>query len=461
MSISAPFIRRPIATSLLMAAILLIGIAAYPLLPVAPLPQVDFPTIQVSAQLPGASPETMASAVTQPLERQFAQINALTQMTSSSTQGNSSITLQFDLSRNIDAAAQDVQTAINAASGQLPSDLPSQPTYRKVNPSDSPILVLALTSDTMPLTEVDDTAENILSQNISQISGVSQVLIQGQQKPAIRIQLDPAKVAALGLSLEDVRNVLVQATTDSPKGSIDTPARSFAIYDNDQLLEAGPWNDVIVTYKNGAPVHLSDIGRAISGPENTKLAAWANGQRAILLSVYKVPGANVIQAVGLVKAALPRLEASVPPGMKIQILTDRTQTIRASVKDVQFTLLLTITLVVLVIFLFLRGIWTTVIPSIAVPLALLGTFAVMYGLGYSLDNLSLMALTIAVGFVVDDAIVMIENIQRHLEEGLDPMQAALKGAGEIGFTVVSISLSLIAVFIPLLLMGGIVGRLFR
>jgi hydrophobe/amphiphile efflux-1 (HAE1) family protein len=461
MSISAPFIKRPIATSLLMAAILLIGIAAYPLLPVAPLPQVDFPTIQVSAALPGASPETMASAVTQPLERQFAQINGVTQMTSSSTLGNTSITLQFDLSRNIDAAAQDVQTAINAASGQLPTDLPSQPTYRKVNPADSPVLMLMVSSDTLPLTQVDDYAENILSQAISQISGVSQVTIFGQQKPAVRIQLDPAKMAALGLSLEDVRSALATATTDSPKGTIDGATRTFTIYDNDQLLEAGPWNDVVLAYKNGAPVRVSDIGRAVDAAENDRLAAWANDHRAIVLPIYKVPGANVIATVDQIKAALPRLEAALPPSMKVQILVDRTETIRAAVSDVQFTLMLTIALVVMVIFLFLRSLWPTVIPGIAVPLSLVGTFAVMYGLGYSLDNLSLMALTIAVGFVVDDAIVMIENIHRHMEDGLSPMEAAFKGAAEIGFTVLSISFSLIAVFTPLLLMGGIVGNLFR
>src|SRR5579862_2238097 len=461
MSISAPFIKRPIATSLLMAAILLVGIAAYPFLPVAPLPQVDFPTIQVSAQLPGASPETIASSVTQPLERQFAEINGVSQMTSSSTLRNSSITLQFDLSRNIDAAAQDVQTAINAASGQLPTDLPSQPTYRKVNPADSPILIVAVTSDAMPLTEVDDYAENILSQNISQIAGVSQVGIFGQQKPSVRVQIDPAKVAALGMSLEDVRNVLTEATTDSPKGTIDGAARTFAIYDNDQLLQAAPWNNVVIAYKNGAPVRVRDIGRAVDGPENMKLAAWANGKRAILLPIFKLPGANVIDTIGRIKAALPRLEAAIPRSVNVQIISDRTQTIRASVSDVQFTLVLTIALVVMVIFLFLRSLWTTVIPAITVPLALVGTFSIMYVLGYSLDNLSLMALTIAVGFVVDDAIVMIENIHRHIEAGLAPMEAAFKGAGDIGFTILSISFSLIAVFIPLLLMGGIVGRLFR
>ena len=461
MSISAPFILRPIATSLLMAAILLVGAAAYPLLPIAPLPQVDFPTIQVSAQLPGASPETMASAVTQPLERQFGQIPGVTQMTSSSTLGSSSITIQFDLARNIDGAAQDVQTAINAAGGQLPTNLPSPPSYRKVNPADSPILVLAATSDALPLTQVDDYVENVLAQHLSQITGVGLVTIGGQQKPSVRIQLDPAKVASLGLSLEDVRSVLMSATTDSPKGTIDGSTRSFTIYDNDQELEAAPWNNVIIAYSNGAPVRIRDVGRAVDAAENSKSAAFSNDKRAIMLAVFKLPSANVIGTVDLVKASLARLQDAIPASIKINVLSDRTQTIRASVTDVKFTLMLTIALVVMVIFIFLRSLWATAIPSIAVPLALVGTFAVMYAAGYSLDNLSLMALTIAVGFVVDDAIVMQENIYRHIENGLSPMEAAYKGAGEIGFTILSISFSLIAVFIPLLLMGGIVGRLFR
>ena len=461
MSISNAFIERPIATSLLMVGILLVGAAAYPLLPVAPLPQVDFPTIQVTAQLPGASPETMASSVTQPLERQFGQIPGVTQMTSSSTLGNSAITVQFDLARNIDGAAQDILMSINAAAGQLPKNLPSPPTYRKVNPADAPILVLALTSDALPLTEVDDYAENVLAQHISQISGVAWVEIAGQQKPAVRIQVDPVKVASLGLSLEDLRAVIINATTDSAKGTIDGRLRTFTIYDNDQELKAAPWNDVIIAYNSGAPVRIRDIGRAVDAPENVRLASFANGKQAILLPIFKQPGANVIQTVDSVKAALPQLQAAIPPAVKIDILSDRTQTIRASVADVQFTLMLTISLVVMVIFLFLRSLWATVIPSVAVPLALVGTFALMYALGYSLDNLSLMALTIAVGFVVDDAIVMLENIHRHIEDGLSPMEAAIKGAGEIGFTIVSISLSLVAVFIPLLLMGGIIGRLFR
>jgi hydrophobe/amphiphile efflux-1 (HAE1) family protein len=461
MSISAPFIKRPIATSLLMAGILFVGAAAYPLLPVAPLPQVDFPTIQVTTQLPGADPVTMASSVTAPLERQFAEIPGVTQMTSSSVLGISSITVQFDLNRDIDAAAGDIQAAINAAGGQLPKNLPSPPSYRKVNPADSPILIFAVHSDSLPITTVDDYAENILVQNISQIPGVAQVNIGGQQKPAVRIQVDPQKLAAMGIGLEDMRAAITNLTTDSPKGSIDGATRTFTIYDNDQVLSAGPWNDAIIAYKNGAPVRVRDIGRAIEGPERSKLAAWSNNQRAVILAVLKQPGANVINTVNRIKAVLPQLQAAIPPAVKVDIVSDRTTTIRASVSDVQFTLMLTIALVVMVIFLFLRSLSATVIPSITVPLALVGTCALMYLAGFSLDNLSLMGLSIAVGFVVDDAIVMLENIQRHIEEGLGPLQAALKGSGEIGFTILSISLSLVAVFIPLLLMGGIVGRIFR
>jgi len=461
MSISTPFIRRPVATSLLMAAFLLVGIAAYPFLPVAPLPRVDFPTIVVYGKFPGASPETMAATVAQPLEYQLAQIPGVSQMTSISVQGGAQITIQFDLDRDIDAAAGDVQAAINAAGGQLPKALPSPPTYRKVNPSDRPVLILSLTSDALPIIDVDDYADSILSQQISQIDGVSQVVIGGEQKRSVRVQVDPAKLAAMGLTLEDVRATLVNATVNSPKGSIDGPTRALAIYDNDQLTRAAEYDNVILSYRNGAAVRVRDIGRAIDGPENAKLQGWHNNKRAILLLVYKQPGANVIDTVERVKAALPRLEASIPPAVKVGVIADRTLTIRESVNHVQFTLILSICLVVMVIFLFLRNVWATVIPSITVPVALVCTFAVMYLLGYSLDNLSLMALTIAVGFVVDDAIVMLENIYRHIEEGMKPMEAALKGAGEIGFTIVSISLSLIAVFIPLLLMGGIVGRLFR
>jgi hydrophobe/amphiphile efflux-1 (HAE1) family protein len=460
-SISTPFIKRPIATSLLMAGMFLVGAVAYPLLPVAPLPQVDFPTIQVSATLPGASPDTMASSVATPLETQLAQIAGVAQLTSTSVLGSTSVTVQFDLNRNIDAAATDVLGAINAASGQLPKTLPSAPTYRKVNPADSPVLLMAVYSPSMPLTQVDDAAETLLAQQMSQISGVSQVSVFGQQKPAVRVQIDPAKIASMGLSLEDIRATLATVTVDQPKGSFDGANQSFTIYNNDQLTMAKDYQDVILAYANGAPVRIRDVGQAIDGPENTRLASWQSGARGITLAVFRQPGANVIDVVNAVMAALPRLRATIPPAIDVKVISDRTQTIRASVSDVQFTLLLTIGLVVMVIFAFLRNFWATVIPSITVPVSLVGTCAVMYVLGYSLDNLSLMALTISVGFVVDDAIVMIENIVRHIEEGMKPMEAALKGAGEIGFTIVSISLSLIAVFIPLLLMGGIIGRLFH
>ncbi|MBY6263471.1 multidrug efflux RND transporter permease subunit [Azospirillum sp. 412522] len=461
MILSAPFIKRPIATALLMAGLMLAGIAAYPFLPVAPLPQVDFPTIQVSANLPGASPETMAATVAQPLERQLAQIAGVTQLTSTSVLGSTQVTVQFALDRSIDGAAQDVQTAINAAAGQLPKNLPSPPGYRKVNPADSPVLILAVHSDVLPITQVDEYADTILAQQISQIPGVAQVNIGGEQKPAVRIRIDPAKIAALGLSLEDVRGVIAGASVNAAKGSVDGAERSFTIYDDDQITAARPWNDVVVAYRNGAPVRIGDIGEAVEAPENDKLAGWQNGRRGVLLTVLKQPGANVIATVDRIKAELPRLTASIPPTVHTDIMSDRTQTIRASVADIQFTLALTIGLVVMVIFLFLRSVPATLIPAVTVPLSLAGTVGLMLLCGYSLDNLSLMALTIAVGFVVDDAIVMVENIHRHIEDGMAPMQAALRGAGEIGFTILSISLSLVAVFIPLLLMGGIVGRLFR
>ena len=461
MNMSAPFIRYPIATSLIMVGILFVGLIAFPKLPVAPLPQVDFPTIQVSASLPGASPETMASSVAQPLERQFAQIPSVSQMTSTSGLGVTTIAVQFDLDRNIDAAANDIQAAINAASAQLPQDLPAPPTYRKVNPADSPIMLLSVTSQSLPLTEVDDNADTKLAQQISQLDGVGQVSIGGEQKPAIRIQLDPAKLYARGLSLEEVRVPLAITTVNRPKGNVDGTTRSFTIYTNDQLTDANSWNDVIVAYRNGAPVRVRDIGEAVPGPEDAKKAAWATGKRGVFLIVYKQPGANVIDTVDAIKAELPRLRAAMPPAIHVEILSDRTQTIRASVGDVEVTLLLTIALVVGVIFVFLRNFWATVIPSVTVPLSLLGACGLMYVAGYSLDNLSLMALTISVGFVVDDAIVMLENIVRHIEDGKSSMDAAYKGSGEIGFTIMSISISLIAVFIPLLMMGGIIGRLFR
>jgi hydrophobe/amphiphile efflux-1 (HAE1) family protein len=460
-SISSPFIRYPIGTSLLMAGILFVGLVAFPLLPVAPLPQVDFPTIQVSATLPGGSPETMASSVAQPLERQLAQIPGVAQMTSTSSLGSTAITIQFDLNRNIDGAANDIQGAINAASGQLPKNLPSPPTYRKVNPADSPVMLLSATSDTVPLIQVSDAVDAQLAQQISQISGVAQVFIGGQQKPSIRVQIDPAKLVAKGLSLEDVRNQIAIITVDSPKGNIDGEKRAYTIYANDQLLDAKDWNDVVIAYRNGGPLRIRDVGRAIAGPEDMKQAAWADGKRGVFLVIFKQPGANVIDTVDRIKAQLPRLIAAIPPAIKIKIISDRTLTIRAAVEDVQITLLITIVLVIMVIFVFLRSVWATIIPSVTVPLALLGACALMWVCGYTLDNLSLMALTIAVGFVVDDAIVMLENITRYVEQGERPRAAAFRGASEIGFTIVSISVSLVAVLIPLLLMGGVIGRLFR
>lgn len=473
MSISSAFIKRPIGTSLLAAALLLIGLVAWPMLPVAPLPQVDFPTIQVTGRFPGASPETMAANVAQPLERQFSLIPGLTQMTSSSSLGLSQVTLQFDLDRNIDAAALDVQSAINSAGGQLPQNLPSPPSFRKINPADSSVLILGVQSKVLPLIQVNDYADNVLAQQISRISGVGLVNIFGVQKPAVRVQIDPTKLKAVGLSLEDVRGVIANTTVSQPTGTLDGDRQAFNVYTNDQLLKAAPWNDMVLAWRNGAPIRVRDVGVAVDGPENAKVAAWGyagkaahdgsdiSDGRAIMLAITKQPGANVIETVDRIQAALPKLKAAIPPSVTVNTLIDRTQTIRASVKDVEFTLLLSIALVVAVIFVFLRNLTVTVIPSLTVPLALLGTAAVMYVVGYSLDNLSLMALTIAVGFVVDDAIVMLENIYRHIEEGMSPMEAALKGSSEIGFTIISISVSLVAVFIPLLLMGGIVGRLFR
>jgi HAE1 family hydrophobic/amphiphilic exporter-1/multidrug efflux pump len=461
-SLSAPFIARPIATSLLTLGILMVGLVAYPLLPVAPLPDIEFPTIAVSSTYPGADPATMASSVATPLERQFSQIPGVTQLTSVSAFGLTQITIQFELTRNVDSAAQDVLAAINAASAQLPKNLPSAPTYRKVNPADAPIFVLAVSSDTLPITEVDDFADIVLAQQISQINGVAQVFIGGEQKPAVRVQLDPFRLAQLGMGLEEVRSVLTNATVNSPKGVFAGPHQTFTIYDNDQLLKAASYQDVIIAYHNGSPVRIRDVGTAIDAPENTQIGAWLdNGKPSIQLFIFKQPGVNVLDAVARVKAKLPQLRAAIPPSVDITILNDRTQTIRASVEDVQITMAITVVLVVLVIFVFLRSFWATVIPSVAVPMSLVGTCAVMYLLGYSLDNLSLMALTIAVGFVVDDAIVMLENIYRHVEDGMPVREASYKGAGEIGFTIISMSFSLIAVFIPVLLMGGIVGRLFR
>ena len=472
MSLSSPFIRRPVATTLIALAFLVVGVVGYFSLPVAALPAVDFPTLQVSATLPGASPETMASNVATPLERQFSLIAGVTELTSTSSLGSTSVTLQFDLTQNLDAAAQQVQSAINAASGQLPTNLPSSPTIRKVNPADAPIMILSLTSDALPLDQVDDYADVILSQQISRIDGVGLVNIGGQQKPAVRIRLDPRKIAALGLQIDNVRASLVAATTNAPKGSISGPTSALTVYANDQILNASDWSNVIVGYHNGAAVRVKDLGDAAASVENDQLGAWTysggetaghtpSGGKSILLIIYKQPGANVLDAVDRINAALPALRANIPPAIKINVLADRTQTIRASVKDVKVTLLITIVLVVAVIFLFLRNVRATLIPSAVIPLALLATTAVMLMLNFSLDNLSLMALTIAVGFVVDDAIVMLEVIWRRIEEGQAPFEAALAGAQEIGFTILTISISLIAVFTPLMFMGGVVGLLMR
>ena len=461
MSISAPFIERPIATSLLMAAIAFVGVAAFFRLPVAPLPQVDFPTVQISAELAGASPEVMASSVAAPLERSFGQISGISQMTSTSTLGSTQVVLQFDLDRNIDGAALDVQAAITSANRSLPDNLTNPPSYRKVNPADSPILILAVRSATRPVTEVSDVADNVLAQQISQIKGVSQVTIGGQQKPAIRIQIDPAKLSARGLTLEDARAVINASTANSPKGTVNGVRQSLTVSTNDQLTDIKDYNDVILAYRSGAPIRVRDVGQAIAGPENRYQAAWANDRRGVLLLVFKQPGANVIETVDAIQAALPKIRNVIPASIEVDTISDRTQTIRASVHDVEFTLILVIGLVVLVLLLFLRNLRVTAIGAIVVPLALLGAFAVMYACGFSLDNISLMALTIAVGFVVDDAIVVVENIYRYVEKGLPPLEAAMKGSSEIGFTVLSISISLVAVFIPLLLMGGVIGRLFR
>jgi HAE1 family hydrophobic/amphiphilic exporter-1 len=461
MNISEGFIRRPIATAMLTVGVALLGLVAFRQLPISALPTVDSPTILVTAQLPGADPQTMGSSVATPLERQFGQITGLTQMTSSSGLGNTQITLQFALNRSIDAAAQDVQTAINAAAGQLPKTMPSPPTYRKVNPADVPVLLIALTSDTIPLTKVNDYADSILAQKLSQMPGVALVTIGGEQKPAIRVQVNPAKLAAAGIDLEQVRMALANATVDQPKGVLYGRQQSYTLATNDQLLRTQEYDDLIVAYRNGAPLRLRDVGRAIPGAEDITLRGWYNEKPAIVLAIQRQPGANVIDTVDRIKAALPQLLETLPSDIKVTIASDRTQTIRASVNDVKFTLVLTIFLVVGVIFLFLREFWATVIPAISVPISLIATFGAMYLFDYSLDNLSLMGLSIAVGFVVDDAIVMIENVQRHIEEGLSPLDAALKGAGEIGFTILSISISLIAVFIPLLLMSGVIGRMFQ
>jgi multidrug efflux pump len=461
MSPSRLFILRPVATTLLMVGVLLVGWVAFVQLPVSALPEVDYPTIQVVTFYPGADPDVMASSVTSPLERQFGQVPGLSQMTSTSSLGSSVITLQFSLDQNIDVEEQQVQAAINAGSTFLPTDLPNPPIYNKVNPADSPILTLALTSDTLPLSKVEDLADTALAQKISQLPGVGLVSISGGQKPAVRIQANPTVLASYGLSLEDIRTALAAANVDQAKGVIDGSRQSYTIGDNDQLISSSQYKPIVIAYHNGAPVRLSDVANVIDSTENNKLAAWMNLTPAVIVNIQRQPGANIISVVDKIKLLLPQLQASLPMAVKVQILTDRTTTIRASVKDVEFELMLTIVLVVIVIFLFLRNVRATVIPSVAVPLSIVGTFGVMYLLGYSLNNLTLMALTISTGFVVDDAIVMIENIDRYLEAGDTPLDAALKGSGQIGFTIISLTVSLIAVLIPLLFMGDIVGRLFR
>jgi multidrug efflux pump len=461
MNISAPFIKRPVGTSLLAAALLLSGVLAFNFLPVAPLPQVEFPVISVSASLPGASPETMASAVATPLERQFGRIAGINQMTSTSQLGSTSIVLQFDLSRNIDAAGRDVQAAINAARSQLPSYLPGNPTYRKVNPADAPIMILALTSDTIPLPRIYDAADSILSQKLAQVDGVGQVYVGGGAKPAVRAEVNPMLLNKLGVGLDTVRTALTAANANSPKGEVSDATNSWTIRDNDQIYRSDQYRKLIVSYNNGAPVRLADVAEVNDAVEDIHNIGLANGKPGVLIIISRQPGANIIATVDRIYAALPQLEASISPAIETSVVLDRTTTVRASVHDIELTLIISVILVILVVFAFLRTLRATLIPSIAVPLSLIGTFGVMYVLGYSLDNLSLMALAISTGFVVDDAIVVLENITRFLEQGMNPIQAAFRGAREIGFTVLSMSTSLVAVFIPILLMGGIVGRLFR
>jgi len=461
MNISAPFIRRPIGTSLLTVALLLSGALAFQFLPVAPLPQVEFPVISVSAGLPGASPETMASAVATPLERQFGRISGVNQMTSTSQLGSTNIVLQFDLSRNIDAAARDVQAAINAARGQLPANLPSNPGYRKVNPADAPILILSMTSDTIRLPRIYDAANSILAQKLAQVSGVGQVFVGGGANPAVRAELNPMLLNKLGVSTQQVATALSAANANKPKGEFAGPVDAWTIDANDQLLKADQYRSLIVASDQNGVVRLGDVADVQDSVEDLRNAGISNGRRAVLLVIFRQPGANIISTVDHVRALLPQLQASISPAINLDVVMDRTLTVRASVRDIEFTLVISVILVVLVVFVFLRNLRSTIIPSIAVPLSLVGTFGIMYLLGYSLDNLSLMALAISTGFVVDDAIVVLENINRHLEQGIQPVPAAFLGAREIGFTVLSMSTSLVAVFIPILMMGGIVGRLFR
>jgi len=461
MNISEPFIHRPIGTTLLTLAVALAGAVAFGLLPVSPLPQVDFPTISVSASLPGASPETMASAVATPLERQFSRIAGVTEMTSSSSLGSTSVTLQFELSRNIEAAARDVQAAINAARGYLPANLPSNPRYRKVNPADSPIFMMALTSDVLTKGQMYDAASTVMEQKLSQVQGVGQVVVGGGASPAVRVELNPRALNKYGIGLEQVRGALSGANANVPKGHFSDGYRTWEIGANDQIFTANDYKPLVVAYHNGTSVRVSDIGDVVDSVEDIRNAGYANGKPSVLVIVFRQPGANIISTVDNIRSVLPQLQASLPATIHMKVAMDQTVTIRASVREVERTLLIAMALVVLVVFFFLRNVRSTFIPSIAVPVSLIGTFGIMYLAGFSLDNLSLMALTISTGFVVDDAIVVIENITRYMEQGMGPFHAALKGAREIGFTVVTISLSLIAVFIPLLLMGGLVGRLFR
>ncbi len=461
MNISAPFIARPVATCLLALAVLLGGVLGYRTLPVAALPTVDFPTIQVTTQLPGAGPDTVATLITASLERQFGQITGLSSMTSTSSEGTSQITLQFNLSRKLDSAAQDVQAAINAAAGTLPVSLPYPPIYAKVNPADAPILSLALTSDSISIDRISDAADTLLQPKLSQIDGVGKVTVQGGLRPAVRVRVDPARVAAYGLSMEDVRTAVASANVNGAKGGFDGPRQAYALGANDQLTTPAAYKDLVIAYKNASPVRLSDVGTVVAGVENDRVAGWYNGNPAVVLDIQRQPGANIVATVAAIKEALPGLQRAIPAAVAMAVVVDRTETIRASVDDVQFTLMLSIGLVVFVIFLFLRSARATLIPAIALPLSLIGTFGVMALCGYSLDNLSLMALTVATGFVVDDAIVMIENVVRHIEDGVPPLEAAYRGAAQIGFTIVSLTVSLVAVFIPLLFMTGVVGRLFN
>ncbi|HEY8967023.1 MAG TPA: efflux RND transporter permease subunit, partial [Candidatus Methylacidiphilales bacterium] len=461
MSLSGPFLKRPIGTTLLTVGLALVGAVAFAFLPVSPMPQVDFPTIHVSASLPGASPETMASSVATPLERQLGWIAGVTEMTSSSTLGATNITIQFDLNRNIDAAARDVMAAINAARANLPTNLPGNPTYRKANPSDAPILIFALTSDTLGKGALYDAASTILAQKIAQIDGVGEVTVGGSSLPAVRVELNPTALNRQGIGLDDVKTALANANTNLPKGALDDGGRASVLDANDQMFKAVDYQSLVVVYRNGAAVRVGDVGRVVESVENVRNAGYFRGKPAVLLIVFRQPNANIIDTVDRVRALIPQLKAAVPAAIKIDPIMDRTTTIRASVHDVERTLVISVILVIGVVFLFLRDWRTTLIPGVAVPVSLIATFSVMYLCGYSLDNLSLMALTISTGFVVDDAIVVVENVARHLEQGLTPMEAAAKGAKEIGFTVLSMSLSLIAVFIPILMMGGIVGRLFR